>query len=123
MSAPAPSKEVFSGPIDNNMKKADLQALARALSLPTKAEGKTLIKEVLLDSIESRLFGSEDNSLEHDPSFTQLYEYRNIQKKSVKGKKRKTSAQKAAEDVAEQAKPAPKLTPYVILWFLVRSLF
>ncbi|KAJ7777200.1 hypothetical protein B0H16DRAFT_1712237 [Mycena metata] len=113
MSAPTPSQEVFTGPIDHNTKKADLQALARALSLPIKVDGRTLVKEDLRANIETRLFGSgEDNTLEQDPRFAQLYESRKTrEKKAVKGKKRKTSAQKTAEDVADQAKPTPKLTP------------
>ncbi|KAJ7732991.1 hypothetical protein B0H16DRAFT_1468287 [Mycena metata] len=113
MSAPTPSQEVFTGPIDHNTKKADLQALARALSLPIKVDGRTLVKEDLRANIETRLFGSgQDNTLEQDPCFAQLYESRKTrEKKAVKGKKRKTSAQKTAEDVADQAKPTPKLTP------------
>ncbi|KAJ7732284.1 hypothetical protein B0H16DRAFT_1732848 [Mycena metata] len=114
MSTPAPPKEVFSGAVDKNMKKDRLQALSGALDLPLKgADSKSLTKEVLLANIERRLFQSGDNSLENDARFSALYEYRKSQSKRGKNSKDKnrTSAHKAAEELAQQGKPAQTLTP------------
>ncbi|KAK7033845.1 hypothetical protein R3P38DRAFT_737982 [Favolaschia claudopus] len=96
----------FEGDI-NKYKVDKLKQLSAALGLTvTGSNGKkTPVKDDFLGAIKERVFKSSKNVLEADPRFAGLYE----------GKKRqpgrsKTSADKAAEDILEQSKPAPVIS-------------
>ncbi|KAJ7685681.1 hypothetical protein DFH06DRAFT_1313966 [Mycena polygramma] len=113
MSAPAPPV-IFTGAVDLTRKKDDLQAMCTALGLSIKGDtGRLLHKDALLVLVESRLFSSNVDTLENNPTFAQLYEYRKKKdtKMPGKGAKGKTSAAKTAQDEAEQSKPSQHLTP------------
>lgn len=101
---------VFTGSIDNTTKKPKLQAICEALQIDIRDEDNKLHnKNTLLGLAEERLFG--ETSFEDDPRFAELYEHRKA-KKPAKGSKKKTSAGKTAEDLAEQSKGSQALTGY-----------
>ncbi|KAK7053874.1 hypothetical protein R3P38DRAFT_2761586 [Favolaschia claudopus] len=96
ISSTSAAAQKFEGDI-NKYKVNELKQLRPALSL-TVTEGngkKTSVKEEFLDAIKERVFKSSKNIFKADPRFGGLY----------KGKKRQ-SADKAAEDIVEQSKPA-----------------
>ncbi|KAJ7187092.1 hypothetical protein C8R46DRAFT_284066 [Mycena filopes] len=99
---------VFQGPLDKANKK-DLQAICVALNILIRDEKdqKLYKKDVLIRLIEERF--DTETSLAQDARFAQLYEHRKGKKPS-KGGEIKTSAEKTAEDLAEQAKTIPALT-------------
>ncbi|KAJ7773849.1 hypothetical protein B0H16DRAFT_1450663 [Mycena metata] len=99
---------VFTGSIDGTTKKPQLVAVCEALKIDTRDKDKKLHnKKTLLALVEEHLFG--ETSFAEDPRFAQLYEHRNA-KKPAKGSKKKTSTEKTAEDLAEQAKGSQALT-------------
>ncbi|KAK7044925.1 hypothetical protein R3P38DRAFT_2766477 [Favolaschia claudopus] len=96
MSSTSAAAQKFEGDI-NKYKVNELKQLSAALSLTvTGSNGKkTPVNDGFLAAIKEQVFKSSKNVHEADPQFAGLYE----------GKKRQ-SANKAAEDIVEQSKPA-----------------
>ncbi|KAJ7460570.1 hypothetical protein FB451DRAFT_1269545 [Mycena latifolia] len=106
MSVPDPpaSLTVYTGAVDK-LKKDELFLLCQALGVE-KDELAKKKKDTLISLVNTIL--DTYPSFEEDPQFAGLYEYR--KKKEKKGKPKKTSAVKTAEDLAEQSKAVKPLT-------------
>ncbi|KAK7000130.1 hypothetical protein R3P38DRAFT_3219004, partial [Favolaschia claudopus] len=104
-SVPPQSGEIFTGNI-NKFNRATLARLCAALQLNVTGKGgKNPVKEDYLAAAKERVFVSGKNCLGDNPHFA------GIQEGSRKSGTVKTSAHKAAEDLAEQSKnQAPVIT-------------
>jgi hypothetical protein len=112
MSAPLP----FQGPLSKS-RKADLEAIADALQV-----SKEGTKPILVTRIQDHFKGHPE--LAADPLFQNLFVYRSASSgSSGNAQGKKTSADKAAEDIVEENKKDIAATGYTQMLFFVPSAF
>ncbi|KAJ6479388.1 hypothetical protein DFH09DRAFT_1341694 [Mycena vulgaris] len=103
---PAADSTIFTGPVDMSLGKPALQVQCAALGMSIRdKQQKQHDKKTLVRLIDTMLFVNF-LSWEEDARFAPLYQYRKEHpQKHKKGEKpKRTSAHKATEDLAEQAK-------------------